>query len=374
MNDKIILYPSNWLYNAGVVGFLKVIERIGESVENFLKDDGGIEIDRNVFKKLANEAPKLYFGSTKEKVASIVGKNSLYTNYLQRDWKNIFNTFIELLTNISQTGNCDICGIGYYISSDVISLQKNELEKLNKFRNGIRVLDIRLNALLAPSQKFSNSFWNNNITSIVCDLCGYILIHHHLALTKLSDNSDNSEIFINAPSFKLMWYLNKYCSTIYEKEKIKSTKEILGISLIEATSKLHIQLGRWEKMNIEVVSKYKERRDNKWEDKIDFFSLPAYLVDLLIDKEITSLLRQIGEFKILNMVLDERFKEILQFGERILKISLKPEKERGEYETKFLNNEIKLKRNEENLIKFSQNLFKLYALIETKLKKEEVKI
>lgn len=28
--DKIILYPSNWLYNAGVVGFLRVLEFAGK--------------------------------------------------------------------------------------------------------------------------------------------------------------------------------------------------------------------------------------------------------------------------------------------------------------------------------------------------------
>lgn len=353
---KITLYPSNWLYNAGVVGFLKVLEEFaGKGVGDFLKDEGSVEICGDIFQELADKVDKIYF--SKEKVVSIVGKSDLYRNYLQPAWKNIFNKFIEFLTKVIYTRNCDICGTGYYIPDNVITLQNNDLENLNKFRNGIRILDIRLNSLLAPSQKFPNSFWNNN-TSIVCDFCGYILIHHHLALARLSDGS---EIFINAPSFKIMWHINKY-SEIFAKDKTKHLKEILGMSLIEMASKFYIQLGRWEKMNIEIVSKYG--------NKIDFFSLPVEIVNLLTNKEIASLLTQIGEFKILNMVLDGKFKDILSFAEKIMRISLKKGGERTKNEKDFINTNIKLERNKKNLTEFSQKLFKLYALIETEMKKE----
>lgn len=361
-NSKITLYPSNWLYNAGVVGFLRVLEeKVGQNVEEFLKDDGGVEIDVCIFSKLGNKSQDLYF--SKEKVSSIVGKSSLYRNYLQGRWKGAFNKFIKLLAKSTRTGNCDICGVGYYIPDNAIDLQNNDLENLIKFRNGIRNFDIRMNALLAPSQEFPNSFWNNYTTSIVCDLCGYILVHHHLALIKLSDNS---EIFINAPSFKLMWYLNRY-SSIYTKEKTKTVREILGISLIEMSSKLYIQLGKWEKMNIEIVSKYKEDKI-----KIDFFSLPGEIVNLLTNKEIATMLNQIGEFRILNMVLDAKFKEILNFVERVMRISLKNVNERSKSEKKFIDENINLKRNKRSLMEFCHKLLKLYSLIETEIKKEVI--
>jgi len=333
-------------------------KNIINGMESFLKDDGSIEICRDIFQKLASKVNEIYFSVGR--VAPIVGKSELYRNYLQPKWKNIFNKFIELLQEVKYTGNCDICGVGYYIPNNVINLQNNDLEKLKNFRNGIRILDIRLNALLAPSQKFPNSFWNNSTTSIVCDLCGYILIHHHLAFTKLSDNS---EIFINAPSFKLMWHLNKY-SSIYKAEGIKHLKEILGMSLIEMASKFYIQLGRWEKMNIEIVSKHG--------NKIDFFSFPAEIVDLLTNKEIASLLTQIGEFKILNMVIDGKFKDILSFAEKVMRITLKKSDERTKNEKDFIRENIKLERNKKNLTEFSQKLLKLYALTETEMKKEVI--
>ncbi|MEO0232238.1 MAG: hypothetical protein ABIM29_06825 [candidate division WOR-3 bacterium] len=44
--DKITLYPSNWLYNAGVVGFLRVLEFAGKGDTFEFKDDGSVEIQK----------------------------------------------------------------------------------------------------------------------------------------------------------------------------------------------------------------------------------------------------------------------------------------------------------------------------------------
>ena len=115
-------------------------------------------------------------------------------------------------------------------------------------------------------------------------------------------------------------------------------------------------------MNIEVVSKYN--------DVIEFFSLPYEVIGILSDSRIASLLRQIGEFKVLNYVLDGRFDKILEYGERIFRISLKEKMNKSERD--FINEFLKLQKNreKENLRMLSQNLFKLYALIMDKLKKE----
>lgn len=62
MNSKITLYPSNWLYNAGVVGFLRVLEfgRGEEYVKALFKEDGGVEITPGVFENFE----KYYFEYT----------------------------------------------------------------------------------------------------------------------------------------------------------------------------------------------------------------------------------------------------------------------------------------------------------------------
>ena len=41
--NKITLYPSNWLYNAGVVGFLRVLEACGVDINKYFVD-GKVEI------------------------------------------------------------------------------------------------------------------------------------------------------------------------------------------------------------------------------------------------------------------------------------------------------------------------------------------
>ena len=36
--SSITLYPSNWLYNAGVIGLLRVLESSGDAVANLFRD------------------------------------------------------------------------------------------------------------------------------------------------------------------------------------------------------------------------------------------------------------------------------------------------------------------------------------------------
>ncbi|WP_340694848.1 Cas8a1 family CRISPR/Cas system-associated protein [Hydrogenobacter thermophilus] len=391
---EIVLYPSSWLYNAGVIGFLRVLKEYGENVENFLQDDGSAKIAVNKLCELINQkididnegnifkVPQLllvYFHvnfkqivdkknidknadkSDVEKIKEVWGKlfNIYYrgffnanTNMLYKDSKNSsalikqFSDFVEnMLTKSNSEAECSFCLTSNY-----------NFSYKNKFTS-------EHNKILGASEnKVPNSFWflQENTSQNICDLCSYILLHHHLSLTKLQDGS---EIFINAPSFKLMWNLNNYVRTLYGRKEITGTKEVLGISLIELSTKINIHLGRWEKMNIEVVSKY--------HDKIDFFSLPSDIVDLLTNREIASLLKQIGEFKILNMVLDGEFNGILEFGEKALRDAMK-RKSGKDTGTDFINEDIKLKKNKEDLFSFSQKLFKLYALIKSELKKEVI--
>lgn len=396
MCQKIHLYPSNWLYNAGVVGFLRVLEFAGKGDTFEFKDDGSVEIEKKYFNNLLTQTVSLKNGfnicklayqylllnyekliedkdqiNDDEKIKRVWGKlfNVYYRGFFNANSRQLyqknkkgdpplidqFSFFVSNMLNSNSVSgeNCSFC-----LSSDFNFNYKNSFTSEH-------------NKLLGASlNEVPNSFWNlNQNTSLnICDFCCYILIHHHLALTKLLDDS---EIFINAPSFKLMWYLNNY-SSIFKATTIGQYKEILGMSLIEMASKFYIQLSRWEKMNIEIVSKYKvyDKNRKKYIDKIDFFSLPAEIVDLLTNKEIVSLLIQIGEFKILNMVLDGKFKDILNFAEKILRISLKDERTKSEED--FINTNIKLDRNKQNLTEFSQKLFKLYALIEREIKKEVI--
>ena len=354
----LILYSSNWLYNAGVIGLCRVLEELGEQIENCFTNDGGIRLCftksvKEIFDKWQNLSPK-----SKKGTSLVYGsKNAYYANQTEASIKRRID-FLCKKSNNGGKGNvelvCSFC-------TNKVKTRKSDATFLNQAFGNI---------LLGSEKTFGNMYWNNTARDYVCSRCEFILMCHHLALTPLSDGS---EIFINAPSFQVIWYLNKYAKTIYSKKQAKTLKEILGMSLIELAIKLNLQLGRWTSMSIEVVSKYKkevESKDKKYKDEISFFSLPYEVAQLLSNKSIANLLDQIGEFKILNMVLDGKFNEILEFSERVFRVALKPKNEWSKHENEFIKENVKLERNKNNLISFSQKLFKLYALIEEEIKKE----
>jgi len=284
-----------------------------------------------------------------------------YQNLFQKsDWVsnsliNFINKIPEIL-NIKTGIRCGLCNNFDY--SEVPYLSEETIKRIKIFSE-MYVHNLNI----GPSIKqFPNGFWNNSQSFYMCPMCSYLIIHHHLALTTLSDKST---IFVNAPSFKLMWYLNRYVKEVYGREKIKVVKELLGMSIIELALKLHIQLGKWTMMNIEAIIQYREGDS----EKIDFFSLPYETILILSDSNIASLINDIGEINILDLVLDGRYKEILDYGERIFKIGLKNKNDWGKHEWDFINNKIKIEKNRNNLIYLSQKLFKLYALIEEKIGK-----
>ncbi|MCX7837738.1 MAG: type I-B CRISPR-associated protein Cas8b1/Cst1, partial [candidate division WOR-3 bacterium] len=61
-NTQITLYPSNWLYNAGVIGFLKVLETNIKDIDKFFLPNDSVKIDLDLFnvKKIKSvEIPKV---------------------------------------------------------------------------------------------------------------------------------------------------------------------------------------------------------------------------------------------------------------------------------------------------------------------------
>ncbi len=358
--SEITLYPSNWLYNAGVIGFLVSLEEVEEfDIEDImLPQSGELRILLPFFTNL--QVDKRYFG--KKKIASIVGNNRLYRNYLQANQKKLFTKFVKSLDSVGSFGRCDVCGQGWSLKvDDVAELNKKDPGNA-KFLDRIKNFNIVHNSMIGPSvNEFPNAFWNLRQSVAVCHLCSFLIIHHHLALTRLSDGS---EIFINAPSFKVMYYLNKFVREAFgasSSPEARSKREILAMSVIEYATKLQTTLGVWTGMNIEVVS----RRG----DEIEFFSLPYEVIQLLADRRIASLLSQIGEFTILNLLLTQDFSRLMEMGYRLLRIGLKRNRERGKSEKDFVNQNLRLEKNRKNLAEVARQIFKLFALIEEKRKR-----
>lgn len=311
--NYIKIYPSNWLYNAAVIGFLEIVEKSEEKVEEFLKNDGGVEFQTSLFKKINVE--NFYFSN--DKVASIIGNSPLYRNYLQQSWKQAFLEFVSTLEFLKVENHCDICVEGKYLDPCIFKSSKNK-DIIDKFLSGIRVFDVRLNNLLAPSVKFPNSFWNNNSSLIVCDFCGYVLIHHHIPFENAKTQS--GQIFINAPSFKVMWYLNKFIGQILNKNRKNQLREILGISLIEFAQKVAVTLGAWSIMNIEMI--IKKYDSDKRKEYLEYYSLPYQISKILLHKDIASLISATKEPLILEIILKGDFDLLLTLSHKVLRYTI----------------------------------------------------
>jgi CRISPR-associated protein Cst1 len=343
--SSITLYPSNWLYNAGVIGLMRVLEELGEEIEKFIFKDGtvGLLITKNsseIFDKWVELSPK-----SKEGKSMVYGfKNAYYANQTEKSIKHRIESLLGKSTYKSGKieFSCSFC-------TSKIKVKKTDATFLNQAFGNI---------LLGSEKSFSNMYWSNSASDFICQQCEFIIMCHHLALTRLSDGS---EIFINAPSFKVMYYLNKFAREVFgalSAEEMRSKRNILAMSVIEYATKVQATLGVWTGMNIEVVS----RRGSQ----IEFFSLPYEVVQLLSDRRIAGLLSQIGEFSILNRVLAQDFSRLMETGYRLLRIGLKPYGERGESENYFVNQTLRLEKNRRNLTRVAEQIFQLCAFIEEK--------
>jgi CRISPR-associated protein Cst1 len=392
MEDKITLYPSNWLYNASVIGFVKILDKEDFGRVEFI--DGTLKLPRQWF--IADETyPISYAGrllinklvsqedlgnwlkQNEEKYKEFVEKHFYanpeegykyvrawghlfasrkpFQNLVQlREWLNFqFFKLVESFATKDNDGDlrCSFCG------------RKNI--SLNFLENA-RALERRLIVFANPHiaelgtsiGEFPNSFWNNKSSIFICPFCVYLLIHHRFAFVSTSE----SELFINAPDFKLAWDLNKLSENLLAKQREYGVKKILGFTLLEWAVKEKILLNVWTMMNIEVIMKK--------ENIIDYFDLPPDITKILLDYETAGLIKEINEEKIFDLILAGNFAEFEKatyyvLG-AILKLKKKDKINKSDPITRYFTNYNDLRY----LRRVSQILPKLYGKILEKNKGE----
>lgn len=426
MSKYIELYPSNWLYNAGVVGFLRVLsneqdtidfnkDKLSVNLEDFIgqnskcvKFDQEIKIeipnwhywyilegmqenkkdieedsnkkknktkekkDEKVFLEISvnsNNQKKVTFTEEelKKKIISVHDKEEKESlEYLYSYRACVSKLFPKGMMYQNQYPPNKLKDFNYFLSyfskDKIFNSNSNKNKEKCLFcgseKYELTPLDSKFMNLLMPSLSgFPNSFWNNDNNGIdsICSLCQFFLIHQHLAFTKLSDDS---EIFINAPSFKVMYELNKLVKEIFgksDKEGLKK-REILAMSVIEYSRRIQTTLAQWTEMNIEIVTKSN--------DRIDFYSLPYEIVQIISDRKIAGLLSDIREFSILNLVLDGRFNELLDIAHTLIRIGTKGKQ--NDSDKKLINSLLKRFENKNNLINTAQKILNLYINIKEK--------
>lgn len=457
---QIELYPGHWLYNAGVVGFLSVLNSTKEiDISNVCKNGLSEDSFKNLFNRqievsftpqIAEKIPYWhweylsrtygkYYGNIDSIVNSVFHsvsnttksalKAQLKKKLIEKDkqykkhnffirgkevdfsgiykwldeeiWKNTFKRnptlpiedaislstgklkdfenaiiFRRAIAFLFSTG-CfyqNYYNPGWYGDGDKFLgffnpeklIQTVDLEKINSEskcdfcgsnHHNTQKIDLMMFANLFPSYgNFPNSFWNmnSNQTQNICSLCEFFLLHQHLGFIK---TSDNVEIFINAPSFEIMFNLNLMLKETSLSNSLDK-KDLLAITIIEAVIKRNLVIGKWAEMNIEIISQ-------KNNGIVDFFSLPTSVVKLLGNRRIALQLKEIGEFSILNLLLNQKFNELVEQAYRILKISMKDGNEGDINDHLFLSRN-KYSKTAQRLV--ANKILKLYALIEEQLK------
>ena len=450
--NKITLYPSNWLYNAGVIGVLRILERRenGKILE-MLESEGIINsliIDKiqDLVNEKNDDLPKVLeqlsswhwhfieasfnklYGNIHElaRKSIINSENSTRRNQIKNqlqvkdihyeneicEFKDINDGIISLFSKAFGRDATIDFEQAYYSLVSLLKLKEKQyvykrtigalfakgglyqnkfnpkyfsdikrftdsfdMNKIMKQGNHVdrcsfcaspifeisSIASVEMNDLFPSYSQFPNAFWNNNEnqSTQICSLCDFFIMHHHLSLIKLSDYS---EIFINAPSFKVMYELNKLVKESFgssNKSEARTKREILASTVIEYTNKIQTSLGIWTGMNIEIVTKKK--------DVIEFYSLPYNVIKLITDRQIASILSDLGEYSIYNIVLDEKYSRLIDITQKVLKLSTKEQLSKNEENLmkEFLNNW----KNQKHLTATANKLLKLYSLIEDKLKR-----
>ncbi len=282
----IKLYPSSWLYNAGVIGFLRVMEEeLGEEVaREYIKIHGSvIFLDLEIFRNIAQRVDKLHLGDNAKIELKIVGKNTYHPNYWQSGWSKKgfkFALFVQKLQNVKEGAKeCGFCS-GNFGLSDTHGIPEEFLKGIAQFNS--RILAMKLGSAFS---EMPNSAWNFKSTLPVCHLCAYLLLYTPLGMVK----GRNGSFFINAPSFTAMYYLNRYASEM-ARIPAEDLRRILGLSMLEMAIRTNVHLDLWTMMNVEIV-----RVKGK---NVEYFSLPEDVSSILSDKRIASLIKEIDGVQI----------------------------------------------------------------------------
>jgi CRISPR-associated protein Cst1 len=390
-NNQLILYPSNWIYNASVIGLLKVLDWINKVLEwihnvsiiGLLKFPDSIhnaifiklrevlkacKISFNINKTVSidkssiKSAYKGIFNYHQQKLKEnfyIWGKNNRYPNYIQYPQKDFFEKYyIPSLEKISKsnTKKCSWCS-GYFITQNILDNLKGKFKgKFDQFIDQREKFQaIHFSALGARITKTPNFFWNSNYSIPICHLCSFLIIFNHLAFIK----TEEGEIFINAPDFELIWDLNQFVENILNKHKDYNTRKILGISLLQWAIKRRTLLSSWTMMNIELIIKK--------QNNIDYFELPTNITKILLDYEIANLINDISEEEIFDLILAGKFSELEKATYFTLKAIIKLINQENINENDPIKQYIKKCDDLKHLKEIASKLPTLYAKILNKL-------
>jgi CRISPR-associated protein Cst1 len=284
------------------------------------------------------------------------GKDRYFPNFIatnKTDEKNAKKFVGKLTKLVDGEKNCSLCGTNkFYIELE------NETDDFKRFLEIRSHFNNMHEKLLGGFGLNSNIFWNNSPSFYICPLCIYLNLHHYIPFISTREG----QIFINASSFKVMWYLNKFAEEIFSRDKNYDTRKILGLSLMEFSQRIQSSIGAWSMMNIEIVL---IKRDNT----IDYYSIPYNVSKILLNSQISSLISAINETYVFELVLQARYKDLIDLNHSIIRCLFASDFKKSLESNQFLNKKI-YNKSKENFEKILKLLPELYTKINSVLKEE----
>jgi len=150
----------------------------------------------------------------------------------------------------------------------------------------------------------------------------YVTLFHHFTFVRLRGGI---KAFINAPSFELMYHLNRLLRALAPAND--APQMLLASSMIGYAVRLQRMLSAWSYQNIELILLVG--------DKVESHSLPPDVARLLVDQKIARALYHLKSPKILSLFLNRRFGELEELAYRLLRHDLKGQ-EAGEADKELI--------------------------------------
>ncbi|MCM8803196.1 MAG: type I-B CRISPR-associated protein Cas8b1/Cst1 [Candidatus Omnitrophica bacterium] len=260
--SKITLYPSNWLYNAGVVGFLRVLEfgskkgRFKEVLERepFYITKNEIEIVKKEFlsfiekkfkpflKKKPKDTRSLLFakiGGLLPNLQQLTEQGIKSDEDLENWWNKLVENALKEIKKKNRTKSlkCKYCGNEFY---------------RDEFKVPYDFWDKVYNTLMpTPFYENPNWFFYSQNDLIFCGLCKLILILSNFVISQRSELSE----FVNVPSIKALYYLNNLLLKLKRSETYKTLNpnERLESLISEALLNYEFLKGAWLLQNVEFI-------------------------------------------------------------------------------------------------------------------------
>lgn len=357
MKHNFRIFPSHWLFNAGVIGLLDVLEhgrrRSKKAAqpenwirEKFLLSDGSVDGCRLAkFIRWALHRPVP--GLSHAKMLHwwyFTHPNQPFSKEKLRKWYEKFSGPPLPPKAMARKGRVEVVANALFAANKV--LYANVLKEIGgnlspeekvahlfsweritekaasprycfiwgKTNFEVFSLTIKWASYLFPSPgEFPNAFWGSVGEEGVPQVArpvAYILTCHHLAWTKIGGGV---EVFVNAPSFRLMYELNKVLRSVVSKGK--DLRELLALSIVGYALRIQRMLTAWTYQNIELIVKRVDRSTGNARIIVDSYTLPADIARLLVDPKVSRALSQLSSkvsTQALQLILSRKFGEIEQ--------------------------------------------------------------